>query len=65
MYNSNKDVRICPLGTEMQYSRFSMLVSGLYLRSRDFCEQIHRSVRYSEQSITSPLHLKERAHSGQ
>ena len=65
MYNSNKDAGVCLLGTEMQYSRFSMLVSGLYLRSRNFCEQIHRSVRYSEQSITSPLYFKERAHCGQ
>ena len=56
MYDSNKDAGVCPLGIEMQYSRFSMLVSGLDLRSRNFCEQIHRSVRYSEQSITSPLH---------
>ena len=59
MYDSNKDAGVCPLGIEMQYSRFSMLVSSLDLRSRNFCEQIHRSVRYSEPSITGPLHFKE------
>ena len=48
VYNSNKDAGVCPLGTEMQYSRFLMLVPGLYLRSRNLREEIHRPVSYSK-----------------
>ena len=65
MYNPSKDAGVCPLGTEKYDSHFSTLVSGLYLRSRNLCEQIYWSVRYSEKSITSLLHLKERTHCGQ
>ena len=46
MYNPSKDAVVCPLGTEMQYSRFTMLLPSLYLRSRNLSEEIHRSVRY-------------------
>ena len=43
---SNKDAVACPLNTEKQHYRFSVLEFGLYLRSRNLCEQIHRSLRY-------------------
>ena len=43
---SNEDAVVCPLDTEKQHSRFSMLVFGLDLCSRNLCEQIYRSLCY-------------------
>ena len=35
---SNKDAVACPLNTEKQHYRFSVLEFGLYLCSRNLCE---------------------------
>ena len=49
VYDPSKDAGACPLGTEEHHSRFSTLVVSLYLRSGNLCEEIHWSVRYSQQ----------------